>query len=89
MTLPAGARLELQPGTALPDLPDATIDARFAATGYGFLNRVGAVFGGRSAVFGGALKDAGIPYTASLAGCGFFLLAAGLLLWLLPQPQNA
>ena len=65
------------------------IDERFAATGYGFLNLIGAGLGGLSAVFGGALKDAGIPYTVSLAGSGVFLLAAGLLLWLLPKPQNA
>jgi hypothetical protein len=65
------------------------IDERFAATGYGFLNLIGAGLGGLTAVFGGTLKDAGIPYTASLAGSGVFLLTAGLLLWFLPKPQNA
>ncbi|MEN9360368.1 MAG: hypothetical protein RL095_1903 [Verrucomicrobiota bacterium] len=65
------------------------IDERFAATGYGFLNLVGAGFGGCTAYFSGALKDMQIPYTTSLAGSGLFLLLAGLLLWLLPKPKNA
>lgn len=63
------------------------IDERYAATGYGFLNLVGAGVGGLSVVYGGQLKDAGIPLTTTLACSGVALLVCGITLLLLPRPH--
>lgn len=63
------------------------IDGRFAATGYGFLNLVGAGLGGVAVVYGGKLKDAGIPLDKTLAFSGAGLLLCGLVLMLLPKPR--
>lgn len=60
------------------------VDDRFAASGYGFVNLVGAGCGGLSVMYGGALKDAGIPLDLTLAASGFGLVACGVALLLLP-----
>ena len=64
------------------------IDGRIAATGYGFLNLVGAGLGGLSVVYGGKLKDAGIPLTTTLALSGVGLVVCGVALLLLPKPKT-
>lgn len=60
------------------------IDERLAATGYGFLNLVGAGIGGLTVLYGGALQDAGIPLSVPLAASGAGLLLCGVALALLP-----
>ncbi|MGE3880717.1 MAG: MFS transporter [Planctomycetota bacterium] len=60
------------------------IDERFAASGYGFLNLVGAGFGGLAVLYGGALRDSGIPLDTTLALSGGGLLICGLALAMLP-----
>ncbi|MBM3990629.1 MAG: MFS transporter [Planctomycetes bacterium] len=60
------------------------IDERFAASGYGFINLVGAGCGGLSVLYGGALKDAGIPLDATLALSGGGLVVCGVALLALP-----
>ena len=60
------------------------VDGRFAASGYGFLNLVGAGCGGLSVLYGGALRDSGIPLDATLALSGCGLVACGVALLLLP-----
>lgn len=64
------------------------IDARAAATGYGFLNLVGAGLGGLAVVYGGRLKDAGIPLATTLALSGAGLLVCGIALLLVPKPRS-
>lgn len=66
----------------------AHVDGRFAATGYGFLNFVSAGVGGIAVVYGGRLKDAGIPLAQTLACSGAVLFFSGILLWLLPRPRT-
>lgn len=63
------------------------IDGRFAATGYGFLNLVGAGLGGVAVVYGGKLRDAGIPLATTLACSGAGLVVCGVALLLLPKPK--
>ncbi len=65
------------------------IDGRYAATGYGFLNLIGAGLGGVAVLYGGALKDSGIPLGTTLAASGAGLLACGVALLLLPKPSRS
>ncbi|MFM1873666.1 MAG: hypothetical protein RL398_3088, partial [Planctomycetota bacterium] len=64
------------------------VDERYAATGYGCLNLVGAGIGGLAVLYGGALKDAGIPLSLTLAASGGGLLLCGILLRLLPASPS-
>lgn len=64
------------------------IGGRFAATGYGFMNLIGAGVGGTMVYYGGALKDAGIPLASTLAFSGAGLLVCGLVLAILPRPPE-
>jgi len=78
-----GVAQGLLDATLMPILR-AQVDERFAASGYGFLNLVGAGCGGLSVLYGGALKDAGIPLVATLGLSGAGLVACGVALLCLP-----
>lgn len=65
-------------------------DARYRATGYGFLNLVACVVGGIYIYVGGALRDASIGLSAVfLAMTGILLLCAMLLFSIRPAPPAA
>lgn len=64
------------------------IGGKFAATGYGFLNLVSAGFGAFTVIYGGRLKDMGISLDTTLAYTGGLLLLGGILLFLLPKPNE-
>ena len=74
--------------TLMPMLRQA-IGGRLAATGYGCLNLVGAGVGGLTVLYGGALRDAGVPLDATLAASGAGLLLCGVALWALPATVRA
>jgi MFS family permease len=57
-----------------------TVDERFSATAYGFLNFVGCMTGGIMAYFGGALRDAKISLSVAFEVCAGGILVSGVLL---------
>ena len=63
-------------------------DARHRATGYGLMNFVGTTAGGIMTYVGGRLKDADVPFTVTFQFAAGFILAAGLLLFLV-KPASA
>jgi MFS transporter, Spinster family, sphingosine-1-phosphate transporter len=60
-----------------------TVDERFSATAYGFLNFIGCMTGGVMAYFGGALRDAKISLSLAFDICAAAILVSGFLLLLL------
>jgi hypothetical protein len=65
-----------------------TVDERFSATAYGFLNFIGCMTGGVMAYFGGALRDAKISLSVAFEICAAAILVSGLLLSFL-KPRSA
>lgn len=65
-----------------------TIDERFSATGYGFLNLTSVGAGALVAWLGGWMKDEGIALTTLLAIGGIAMILCGLILFCLPKKSN-
>ncbi|MBR5523379.1 MAG: MFS transporter [Akkermansia sp.] len=74
--------------TLMPVLRN-TIDERFSATGYGFLNLTSVGAGALVAWLGGWMKDEGIALTTLLAMGGVAMVLCGIILFCLPKKENA
>lgn len=67
-----------------------TVDERYSATAYGFLNFIGCMTGGVMTYAGGRLRDAGLSLTIAFQVCAAGILLTGLLLvWLKPAVHAA
>lgn len=64
------------------------VDARYRATGYGFLNLFSTIVGGVMIYVGGAIRDANLPLSTVFQASAICLTIAGLLL-LLARPARA
>jgi len=62
-----------------------SVDERYSATAYGFLNMIGCFTGGVMTYVGGSLRDAGLNLSIAFDVCAGGILVTGLiLLWLKP-----
>lgn len=67
-----------------------TVDERFSATAYGFLNFIGCMTGGVMTYAGGALRDAHVGLSVAIETCAGGILIAGLLLFAVrPRPSSS
>lgn len=65
------------------------VDPRFRGTGYGLLNLCACVVGGLAILWGGRLRDAGVPVSVLFQAAAVGLLICGVLLvWVTPSPER-